>query len=150
MIRLVFVFALVFNLGFLDSALAIKDKPSQTTIDRKLIKKQLSQAIEAAEDWLWAKKEEHLLELNQIKNERWGDSVYQRPSIDKLRAHVLKNFLHEVKNYLNYFNKVIDSVLEPLQPLGFVEIEWLDQEYKDYIDFQAKCAVEVQRIEGEE
>lgn len=149
MIRLVTLFVLVFVVGFVDSAFAIRNDHSDTVVYKKTIKKQLSEVTEAAEAWLLDKKEEHLLELNQIKNERWGDSVYQRPSIDKLRAHVLKNFMYDVEGYINYFNKVINKILEPLQPLSFAELEWLTDEYKAYLNFQAKCAVEVQRIKGE-
>lgn len=113
------------------------------------IKIELSELIDTANDWLLTKREEHLRELNYLRKEQWGQTVYQQPSVAKLRQRAQEDFKQDVEKYFKYFNEIITSIISPIQPYSFSEIEWLEDEYGDYLDFQAKCAVEVQRIKGE-
>lgn len=119
------------------------------SMDKANVKKQLSDAIEAAEEWLLDKKHEHLVELNQLRKEDWGQTIYQQPSVEKLRKHVLGDFLGDINNYFVYFDKVIETIIDNEDDLSFAEIAWLTKEYQDYLDFKAKCAVEVQKVKGE-
>lgn len=144
----VFVFFL-FSVNVSGFALTPKKEVVVRAVDKKKIRKELSELIVVAEDWLNTKRKEHQKELNMLNKEKWGQTIYQQPSIEKLRRHSLEDFVNDIENYFRYFDQVIDVILQPLQPLTFSEVDWLYKEYKNYLDFQAKCAVEVQRIKGE-
>lgn len=140
MVKIVIAFGLVISFVF---------SMPVYSMDRASVKKQLADAVEAAEEWLLEKKHEHLLELNQLRKEDWGQTIYQQPSVEKLRQHVLSDFLRDIDNYFVYFDEVVETIVDNDEDLNFSEISWLSKEYKDYIDFKAKCAVEVQKIKGE-